>query len=132
MTKWSLILVVCFLTGCATFLTPQNGYKWDPYAWGYHYNKYVVSIVSDPPGAMIELDGKAIGNTPLKRVFNGFQTRNWKTTIKAIPLETSQYTQVKRISGDYPIPRNIYFNMHLNPLTGQLNKNVDKSLRLKY
>ena len=55
-----LVLVVFTLTGCAT---PTPGISRNASGWG------VVTSISDPPGAKIEVNGAYYGQTPLRQTF---------------------------------------------------------------
>jgi len=113
-----------FLAGCATFGGPN-----DP----IHQKTLMTEIISEPPGAKIEINDEYVGETPLtlhiQRVFSpdGLGGGSWSSiTIKANPVLGGQYVQVKYISMDQPTPKKIYFNMDLGPVAPQLNVNVGK------
>lgn len=94
---------------------------------------YEVEVVSDPPGARIEVNNDYIGDAPLKVMMrgtpNGGVSRNY--VIRALPVEHGQFTQTKafvhysRIPSN-PIPRRVFFDMHLKPRSDvEVDVNVD-------
>lgn len=93
------------------------------------HNSYIMTeIISDPPGAKIEINNQYVGETPvtihIKRVFSydwwgGF-------SIKAYPVFAGQYTQTKYIGMNESTPTKVYFNMNLGPATPEYNININQ------
>lgn len=91
-----------------------------------------VSIISDPPGAIIEINKEYIGKAPLSinipMNFKGEFTRI--TTITATPTHAGQSVQAKVYSGGFDIasndkvPNTVYFNMYLRDMSQRVNVNV--------
>lgn len=85
-------------------------------------NQFDVQIISDPPGARIEINGNYVGDAPLSVKIEGFSDRtfNKNTVIIANPIYAGQYVQQKSFIGspslrDYnaKIPERILFIMDL-------------------
>ena len=80
-----------------------------------------VEIISEPPGAKIEINNDYIGTTPCTAMIpaniKGEFTRD--TTIQALPVRNGQRVQKKHFSGGYDdgtndlIPKRILFDMTL-------------------
>jgi len=66
----------------------------NPYANYLEYRNYEVEIISDPPGAKIELNDGYIGETPLDYVFNGTIGSLATTVIRALPVASGQRVRV--------------------------------------
>jgi len=110
--------------GCATVGGPS-----DP----IHQTTLMTEIISDPPGAKIEINDEYVGETPLtihiKRIYasDGYGGGSWGIVqIKANPVLAGQYVQVKIIMVDQPTPKKMYFDMRLGPVAPQLNLNVNE------
>lgn len=119
--------VIMFLGGCES--CNPNNYN----SWGYNncgqYNSfydqynpitYTTKVISDPPGARIELDNDYIGDAPLEIQWEGYPatgcfTRNHE--LRALPIYEGQYTQYKFFDGTSlgrpKIPKTIFFDMKL-------------------
>jgi len=75
-------------------------------------------FLSDPSGAKIEIDNEYTGTTPLKVTLE--RECNWYSyhrarkpiVIKAVPVESGQFTQYRIIRKTDLIPRRIVFHMH--------------------
>jgi len=91
-----------------------------------------VEIISNPPGANIEVNNDYIGKTPcavsLPANYKGEFTRN--TIVQALPVIGGQYTQQKSFIGGYDdfiandvIPKRIFFDMNLQPVQPEINVN---------
>ncbi|MBU3948870.1 MAG: hypothetical protein KJ882_03385 [Proteobacteria bacterium] len=92
----------------------------------YHYNQYEIDIISEPLGVTIEWDNGYIGKTPLKYTYNGTRRRNGPDIIIiATPTEPGQYVQKKRLTASVPIPRTIFFNTYVGPVTQPDKVDVD-------
>jgi hypothetical protein len=99
-----VITLALFSSGCAT---PPAGVPWNASGWG------PVTIISDPPGAKIEVNGEYWGETPLQS--NVWYSGSWWVMrIVAYPVVPGQYSHSKVIMVP-PIPRTIYFNMNMKP-----------------
>jgi hypothetical protein len=93
----------------------------------YKPTTYTTKVVSDPPGARIELDNNYIGNAPLEIQWVGWpKDRHLRDnhTVKALPIHEGQYVQVKSFRGTAGTVRNsesslvpdtILFDMNLAP-----------------
>jgi hypothetical protein len=84
-----------------------------------------VQIVSQPPGARIEVNGRYVGDAPTTvEIESSAHGRFWKDTIiKAYPKNTG-YTQIKAFNGESrwsisdPIPGRISFDTRTEPTAG--------------
>jgi len=85
---------------------------------------FPVEIVSDPPGAKIEINNDYVGTTPMTVKLEGWEaTRTFarRHIIVAHPVLPGQHTQIKMFSGwsepsrtyGDTIPTKIFFNMNL-------------------
>lgn len=103
------------LVGCATGPSKSNP-------------AIVTEILSDPPGARIEVNGNYIGETPARVTLDqaiGDHVVVGRQTITATPKEAGQYAQMKVFQGpEYPFdprkdvaPKTVFFNMKLPPAT---------------
>lgn len=127
MKRIMLFILAVLLSGCVTTpkAIPVNTYK--DSGWGSRtYYSYEFDIISDPPGAKIEWGNDYIGDTPLKRVYNGNFGSLAMIIVKASPTQPNQYSQVKILYGSDVLPRTIYFNMHLKPITPEYNINLNR------
>lgn len=104
MRNWICSLLAClvFFAGCAAFEAHTTTTK----------------VISDPPGARIELDDDYIGDAPLEikwewllreRVFDR------KHIITALPIYSGQQVQLKFFWPGDSIPKTILFDMKLVP-----------------
>src|SRR3989442_7402586 len=82
-------------------------------------NRHNIEILSDPPGAKIEINDDYVGETP----WTGWIVRGQfmpeiltltpmpgTVTITAIPVSSGQYVQRKFFTSLDPLPKRIYFN----------------------
>lgn len=90
-----------------------------------------VQILSDPPGARIEINGDYIGDAPLTVNIPTYRGRFREITkIRALPRRPGQYTQSKVFSGGFTmipndaVPSRIFFDMSLGPASPEINVNV--------
>lgn len=85
----------------------------------------VTEIISDPPGARIEINGDYIGETPLEtRIRNhpGDKVVMGKVTIRALPTKAGHYVQSMILQGPQfmfdphrdVVPKKIFFDMSLS------------------
>ena len=93
-----------------------------------------VEILSEPPGARIEVNGNYIGDrpitTPLQCSSDGRFLEH--TTIRALPTIPGQYVQSKFFDGGYQyshqlnnsVPSQVFFDMRLGPVSPDINVNV--------
>lgn len=94
--------------------------------------EFVTSVISEPTGAVIEIDNGYIGRTPCEITWNVWRETGRLTeshVVAALPIERGQYVQEKMFSGgslygDRP-PKTIYFNMHICPVQNEFNVNID-------
>jgi len=91
-----------------------------------------IEIISDPPGAVIEVNQDYVGKAPctieVRSSWEGTFKR-LRTTIAAIPTKPGQWRQEKSFWGGSsvnpdPIPHRLYFNMNLGYATPQIDVNV--------
>ena len=86
--------------------------------------QFPVEIISDPPGALIEINDNLVGKTPLTVNIEGWEATRTAVRshiILAYPIRNGQQTQVKSLSGWYDpdnrygdvIPTTMYFDMSL-------------------
>ncbi len=92
-----------------------------------------VQILSEPPGARIEINGDYVGDAPLTVTIPTFRGRFTETTkIRALPTKPGQYTQLKFFNGGYTmipndaVPSRIFFDMRLGPASPEINVNVNQ------
>ncbi len=95
-----------------------------------------VQIISDPPGARIEVNNDYVGDAPITLdILNLYGSGQFSadTVIRAIPNEAGDFVQVKHFAGHLvkygteksdQIPSRIFFNMHLGPVTPAVDVNV--------
>lgn len=92
--------------------------------WGYHSlpeaerpkpieDESLVSVVSVPPGAAIEVDNDFLGRAPLRIPKEKFIGKY--VGVRASPTESGHCSQSKLIDPDR-IPKTIYFQMSLCPI----------------
>ena len=83
-------------------------------------NQFDVQIISDPPGASIEINGNYVGDAPLIVKIEGFgdQTFNKSTEIIATPCHLEHFVQQRNFNGGHStrslndkIPEKILFTM---------------------
>jgi len=92
---------------------------------------YEVEVISDPPGAHIQVNDDYVGDAPLTIQMKG--DRHGRVTqtyrVRADPNIAGDYVQVKvfkyweYIDSD-PVPRRIRFQMNLVPAGKDLNVNI--------
>ncbi len=106
MKKVLLFLLSLYCFGCATAPTLK-------------YSLKEVQFISEYPGAVIEIDGRYYGKTPITIKMYGSDTPvDYPVypvyTITASPTEPGHCQQKKRISA-YNLPEIVYFNTALCP-----------------
>ncbi len=121
-----LFVMVMLVNGCATLNSVPNGQcKWNSVWGGTMCNNYEVEFVSDPPGAKIEINNNYIGETPIKQRWLGTYSDDDYWTVTAYPTQASQYTQTKILRMNN-LPKRVYFNMYLGPVTPSVNVNINQ------
>lgn len=115
-----LFIMAVLVSGCAGL----NSYAVNPYTNTIQYNEYQVQIISNPPGAKIEVNNDYIGEAPLIWHAHGSQGMLGYITIKANPIYPRQFVQTKILPGNSPLPRTIYFDMNLAPQSPEYNINI--------
>ena len=111
-------MVILLALGASLFGCAANScYNFD----GYAYYTYEIEIISDPPGAKIEWNNEYKGETPLKLTLDGSYNN---VHLIAYPAGPGQYTQEKYLSNANQIPRKIYFNMYLRPVSKEYDINI--------
>ena len=132
--KKILILALVFLAGCGEGAKTSHIYL-DLLEAGEVKIIYTTKVISDPPGARIELDGDYIGEAPLEIEWEGWSnTRLFVRNhdLSALPIYQGQYIQRKSfrdtgISERYAdtIPKTILFDMSLVPMPRQYEIDID-------
>jgi PEGA domain-containing protein len=91
-----------------------------------------VQILSEPPGARIEINGGYVGDAPVTVTIPTL--RGWFTqitTIRALPTRPGQYVQSKVFQGGFTtipndaVPSRVFFEMRLGPASPEINVNVN-------
>ena len=113
----SVAVLMLLLVGCAT-----TRYQ-------------AVQIISDPPGAKIEINNQYVGETPVtltipyvvdySQNWNGNAYGSWN--IVAYPTIAGQYVQRKFVTP--PVPSTIYFNMGIGPALPTIKSEQDIRVR---
>jgi hypothetical protein len=114
--RYVIPLAVVLCLGCETQYTPPHYEPAPP-------TLVSVEIISDPPGANIEVNDDYIGRTPCVVQIPSRGTARLfvkNTTIRAMPTTPGHYSQTKWFNGlSYgdrdTIPRRIFFDMSLGP-----------------
>ncbi|MFO1461930.1 MAG: PEGA domain-containing protein [Verrucomicrobiota bacterium] len=89
-------------------------------------HQVVTEIISEPPGARIEVNGNYIGEAPVTtriRHHPSDRVVMGKVVIRALPRSEGQYVQEKVFQGpEYPfdphhdvVPERVFFDMKLKP-----------------
>jgi hypothetical protein len=134
MYKYIAILLLAFFSvGCETF-GPYTGYPTTPSST---LVSFPVDIISEPSGAVIEINNNYVGKTPLTVELKGWETTRTfarSHTIVAHPVAPGGQTQTKIFSGwsepdvSYgdTIPTTIYFNMDLIRIPEKYEIDINK------
>ncbi len=89
---------------------------------------YTTEVISEPPGARIEVDGDYRGDAPLTITWGSRTIRpaglSVLHTVKAFPTYEGHYVQTKIIDEDHPFPKRMFFDMRLQPVTPQIDLNI--------
>ena len=99
------------------------------------YGPKKTQIISEPPGARIEINDNYVGDAPITvELAQRGDYFDEDTVVRAIPTEEGDYTQTKRFLTNDPwyhpgfagdkIPSRILFNMHLVATTPTTEVNV--------
>lgn len=130
----AIILFALFLIsifgGCETYDTSYDSYTPESYT-----RTYTTKVISDPPGARIELDGDYIGDAPLEIQWEGWSLNGLfyrDHTVKALPIYEGQYVQSKFFRGGLmfrgprdPVPKTILFVMSLATVPRRYEIDID-------
>ncbi len=130
-----------FVASCAEAPPPRTGARYAPAPLSETSpatpTTMTIQIISEPPGARIEVNDDYIGNAPCSaQVRCDAEGRFWDSThIRAIPREDG-YTQMKFFSGyqsprgqilrSDAVPSRIFFDMRLQPVPQDININVNE------
>jgi hypothetical protein len=86
---------------------------------------YATEILTEPPGAHIEIDSEYIGPSPVTLTFDQVRedfppgcVLRQSHDIRALPAAPGQYVQSHRYPCGAKVPHKIFFNMHVCPLPG--------------
>jgi hypothetical protein len=79
------------------------------------------TVISDPPGARIELDNEYLGTTPLQIEWDvyhisGKRRLSHSHVLCALPTQAGHYVQTKRFDYADIAPKTIFFDMRLGPV----------------
>jgi hypothetical protein len=84
-----------------------------------------VTIISDPPGAIIQIEKEYVGKTPLQVNLGEFLSVQPKVmNIVALPTKPGTYAQVKVFYTGDRIPKKLYFNMYYKYIDNSIDVNV--------
>ncbi len=98
------------------------------------YTNYTTLVISDPPGAIIEVDNCYIGESPVVITWEQTKQKSFSKShvVTATPIHPGQFVQHKSFYGTYwppcggdIIPDKIYFRMTLVPYISENNINVN-------
>lgn len=119
---YSCLLGSLIFVGCATTVPPQD----EPLAPWIHNKVIVTEILSDPPGARIEIGSQYVGEVPLHfhilRVYGLFGWEGFNIT--ANPVYAGHCVQRKFIGFNESTPTKVFFDMRLCPAKASVNVNV--------
>jgi len=102
--RLAVLIIILFIVGCST--------------------TYETKVISDPPGAKIEVDGGYVGETPCSIIWDGYNhSFDDRHTVLAYPIYAGQQTQKKYFWSRSKIPESIYFNMNLVKVPDQYQIN---------
>ena len=94
--------------------------------------KKTIEIVSEPPGAHIEVNENYVGDAPCAIQVKAKEDGTFfeKTTIRALPTQAG-YVQAKFFYpfvtplGPNEVPEKLYFQMNLGPVGNDVNVNIN-------
>ena len=109
-TSIAALAIAVGLFGCATNTELEN--------------QIVTEIISEPPGARIEVNGDYIGDAPVTTKIRHYPSDKvvvGKVVIRALPRNAGEFLQQKTFQGpQYPfdphrdvVPRKVFFEMKL-------------------
>jgi hypothetical protein len=125
-----------FAVGCSNPYSARPASSYQPVSSKpVPYEPKKTQIISEPPGARIEINDNYVGDAPITvELAQRGDYFDEDTVVRAIPAEEGDYTQTKRfLTGDpwyHPgsagdkIPSRIFFNMHLVPTTPSAEANI--------
>jgi len=123
MKRLLLVFGLVFFAGCTDYGNPYTPTYTSPQT-----QIYTTKVISEPPGARIELDDDYIGTAPLEIQWTGWSDSGRfrdDHIIRALPIYEGQYTQTKFFRcGSRPIPKTILFDMNLAPAPRQYELNI--------
>lgn len=121
-----LFVMAMLASGCETIQTSKSVAEGEciPQGWDMICNNRRVEFISEPPGAKIEIGTNYIGDTPVVQRWHGSYAISSYWIVKAYPTSPGQYTQTKIIQMR-DLPRRVYFDMNLAPLTPSIDVNVN-------
>ncbi|MCP4611797.1 MAG: hypothetical protein GY845_24100 [Planctomycetes bacterium] len=136
--KKTIFIVLVFVAGCgeAAKTSHINRAFLDSLEAGEVKIMYTTKVISDPPGARIELDDDYIGDAPLE-----IEWEVWSDLIfvrdhelRALPIYQGHSTQTKYFSGSDDgkykelydtVPKTILFDMRLGPIPRRYEIDLD-------
>lgn len=80
-----------------------------------------VEIITEPPGARIEVNNDYVGDSPLTVTI----TRDTHTTITAIPIHPGHYVQSKFLPLQQRTPKRIFFDMAIGRIRPTYRSELD-------
>lgn len=91
-----------------------------------------VEVISNPPGARIEVNGDYIGDAPCAAEVTTDGNGNLVQPVRftALPVFSGQYSQGKFFQGAHmspysqKAPQRVYFDMRLAPASNEINVNL--------
>jgi hypothetical protein len=101
---WLLTILV---VGCGE--TTYPAFEWPPPS---PPKTFLVKVVSEPPGANIELGNEYIGKTPCEMEVIGLSG----ATVRALPVYPGHFVQEKHFGVADRAPKVIFFDMRLGPV----------------
>lgn len=127
MLSFIVVLSALLIAGCTT-TRPSNYEEW----------VYPTLIQSEPAGARIEVNGEFIGSTPIQVVLPRMYRYGWvgllrggnaitwvdSMLIRAYATQPGQYTQLKYIKANQYPPREMHFDMRIQPAPTQVELDV--------
>jgi len=87
-----------------------------------------IEVISDPPGARIEVNQDYVGDAPIAievRTTRGNESFFKEYTIRALPIIAGQETQTKYFRVYDPVPGRVLFDMNLKRIPGRIELHVE-------
>jgi len=116
MKKLLIILCLVFFSGCQQVVQEDQS-KPTTYT-------YITKVISEPPGARIEVDNDYIGDAPLEIKWDELSSKEEIHTVKAFPIYENNLVQFK-VFFHRSIPKTIFFDMRLGPIPKQYEIDID-------